>query len=610
LKILLVLLAAVGTLPAQKSVKYELRFENAVHHEAEIRATFTGIDTSPLQVRMSRSSPGRYALHEFAKNVYCVRASDGQRHALSIEQPDPYGWNISGYRGTVVVDYTLYADRVDGTYAAVDTTHAHLNLPATLVWARGFENAPASLHFEVPPGSNWRVASELAPQADGWWSAPNLAQLMDSPVELSAHAEPEWQIEDAKFRLSLHHNGTDAEAAVFAEMCKAVVLEEEGVFGSFPKYDTGTYTFLVDYLPWASGDGMEHRDSTVISGPSALKTDAAREIGTVSHEFFHSWNVRRIRPRALEPFDFDRADMSGELWFAEGFTNYYGILALKRAGFSSLDQFAGAMGTAVSNVLTAPGRKVHDVIEMSRLAPFVDAARSIDPNNFVNTSISYYTYGQALAFGIDLAIREQFPGKTLDDWMRAMWRAHPDIDKPYTLEDLQRTLGDTTSAKFAEDVFRRHIYGKEQMDFASLVQPAGLILEKERPGTVWLGAKKLNFSNDGVEVQGNTLRDSPLYDAGIDIGDRILRWDGKTIKSSADLTSWLAKHGPGDHIQLQVESRGQKKTADVLLTENPALEITPYEKAKRPVTPEIAAFRQSWLSSKALHPLPHIPAMP
>ena len=451
---LLLICCAAASLRAQKLAKYELRFDNAAHHEATVRATFIGVTESPLHVLMSRSSPGRYALHEFAKNVFAVRASDGAGHKLAISQPDPYGWDISGHNGTVVVDYTVYANRVDGTYAGVDSTHAHLNLPATLMWARGFEKSRSALHFDVPAGSNWRVATELAPEPNGWWSAPNLEQLMDGPVELSAHAEPEWQIEDAKFRLALHHTGTDAEAAVFAEMCKAVVLEEEGVFGSFPRYDTGSYTFLIDYLPWASGDGMEHRDSTVITGATDLKTASAREIGTVSHEFFHSWNVRRIRPRSLEPFNFERADMSGELWFAEGFTNYYGILALKRAGLSSLDEFDGAMGMVVNAVLTAPGRKVHNVVEMSRLAPFVDAATSIDLNNFANTFISYYTYGQAIALGLDLEIRKRFPGRTLDDWMRAMWREHPDIDKPYTLEDLEQALGEATgSRQFAEDFF-------------------------------------------------------------------------------------------------------------------------------------------------------------
>ncbi len=604
---------ALVALPAfaQAPLQYELRFPNAVHHEAEVRVTFTGVRQPVLEVVMSRSSPGRYALHEFAKNVYNFRASDGQGHPLAITRPNPSGWNISGHKGTVVVEYTLYGDRADGTYDGIDETHAHLNLPATLAWAHGFENKPASLKFEIPQGSNWRIATQLIPHDDGTWSAPNLEWMMDSPVEISAHAMPEWKIENATFRLSLHHQGTDAEAAVYAQMCEAVVLEEEGVFGALPKYDGGTYTFLVDYLPYVSGDGMEHRDSTVISGTGTLKDGASRMIGTVSHEFFHSWNVKRIRPRSLEPFDFERADMSGELWFAEGFTNYYGPLVLKRAGLSTLDQFARGMGFAVSAVLTAPGRQVFDVIDMSRHAPFVDAATSIDPNNFPNIFISYYTYGQALALGIDLAIRERFPGKTLDDWMRTMWREHPDIQNPYTLENLQSTLAETTgSRQFAEEVFHHHIYGMEPMDYAALLAPAGLVLQKMRVGRAWLGSQRMNFSDTGAEIASNTLRHSPLYNAGLDRGDRIVEWDGKALQNSGEVDSWLAAHKPGDRVHLKANTRVGEKEVDVELKENPALEIVTYEQAGRAVTPQITAFREAWLNSKALHPLPKIDKMP
>ena len=611
--LVLQIVAAFTAMPllAQKSIQYELSFGNAAHHEAEIRATFRGVEAGTLEVRMSRSSPGRYALHEFAKNIYNVRAKDGEGHALKVEQPDPSGWNVSGHRGTVIFEYTLFGDRVDGTYAAIDTTHAHLNTPATLVWARTFESAPSRLHFEIPVNCNWRVASELQPRPDGWWSAPDLEQLMDSPVELSEHAQPEWQVENSHFRIALHHLGGDAQAAVFTEMTKAVVLEEEGVFGAFPKYETGSYTFLVDYLPWASGDGMEHRDSTVISGPSNLKIDAAREIGTVSHEFFHSWNVRRIRPRSLEPFDFDRADMSGELWFAEGFTNYYGVLTLQRASLMSLDDFASDMGHAVNTVLTAPGRKMHSAVEMSRMAPFVDAARAIDTTNFANTFISYYTYGQALALGIDLAIRQQFSGKTLDDWMRTMWREHPDIDKPYTLEDLEYSLGETVgNQQFAAEVFRRHIYGREPMDYGSLLSQAGLLLRKAHPGEAWLGVRNLNFSGESAEINSNALRDSPLYDAGLDRGDRILKWDGKKLKGADEERRWLAKHTPGDRIRLAVSSQGQEKEVTLVLTEDPELEVVTCERAGKSVSAKEAEFRKAWLSSKALHSLPRIPPMP
>ena len=613
LQIILINVLLSIPLLAQKSVSYDLRFPNAVHHEAEIRVTFSGVPGNTLQVVMSRSSPGRYALAEFAKNVYNFRAYDQDSRPLFIDRPDPYTWAIEGARGQVTVTYTLFGDFADGTYAAIDATHAHLNMPAALAWAHGFEHAPATLHFEIPPGSNWKIATQLIPHENNTWTAPDLEWLMDSPVELSGHDDPEWKIEDATFRLALHHRGTREQANAFAEMCRAVVLEEEGVFGRFPKYDGGTYTFLLDYLPYASPDGMEHRDSTVITGRSDLKDSASRAIGAVSHEFFHSWNVKRIRPRSLEPFDFERANMSGELWFAEGFTNYYGPLTLERARISTDADFFDTMSNAVNGVLNSPGRLVHDVVDMSRLAPFVDAATYIDRNNFSNTFISYYTYGEAIALGIDLAIREHYPGKSLDDWMRAMWVAHPDIDKPYTLTDLQSTLAQVTGdSDFAARTFEHHIYGLEPMDYRSLFAPAGLILRLAHPEQAWIGAFShiVSFSDAGMELTGNSLRGTPLYDAGLDFGDRILDWDGKKISSQTDLESFLHARKPGDSIRLKVAGRAGNRSVTLICKENPNLEIVPFEKAGQTLTPVMQDFRKSWLGSKAVHPLPQIPAMP
>lgn len=596
---------------AQAPVQYEVRFPNAVHHEAAVRVTFTGVTQPALQVVLSRSSPGRYALHEFAKNVYQFRASDGQGHPLAVARPNPYEWDVSVHNSTVVVEYTIFGDRADGTYDGIDETHAHLNLPATLAWAKGYENSPASVAFILPPEKKWKVATELKPQPDGAWWAPNLEMLMDGPVEISDYTMREWTIEDARFRLALHHHGTEEEASAYARMCEAVVLEEQGVFGGLPKYDYGTYTFLVDYLPYVSGDGMEHRDSTVITSTGDLKGSSERLIGTVSHEFFHSWNVRRIRPRSLEPFDFERVNMSDELWFAEGFTNYYGPLTLERAGITNLDTFLHGMGQAINAVLTAPGRNVFDVIDMSRMAPFVDAATSIDPSNFANTFISYYTYGQALAFGIDLAIRERFPGKSLDDWMRTMWREHPDINKPYTLDDLRNTLAEATGSKaFATEVFDDFISGMGPMDYASLVAPAGLVLRKRNPNEAWLGFEKLTFSDNAVEIASGALRGGPLYDAGLDKGDRILRWEGQVLKNTEEFDSWLGKRKPGDVVRLKVNTRQGEENVKLVLKENPAVELVSNERLGEAVTPQMAEFRKAWLGSRALHPLPKLEAMP
>src|ERR1700693_4641965 len=147
----------VAPLAAQEPVRYELRFPNAAHHEAEVRATFTGVRGGALEVVMSRASPGRYALHEFAKNIYNVRATDGAGKRLNVTRPTPYQWNVETSGGTVVIDYTLFGDRADGTYDAIDLSHAHLNPPATFAWARGFEKSPVSLRIEISPGSDWTV---------------------------------------------------------------------------------------------------------------------------------------------------------------------------------------------------------------------------------------------------------------------------------------------------------------------------------------------------------------------------------------------------------------------------------------------------------------------
>ncbi|MFL6446666.1 MAG: M61 family metallopeptidase [Bryobacteraceae bacterium] len=602
------LVFAALPLLSEPTVRYQLSFPNAVHHEAEVEAVFEGVPGSALDVLMSRASPGRYALHEFAKNVYSVRVTDGDGRELKPIQIDPSTWRVEGHKGTVRFHYTLFGDRTDGTYAGIDETHAHLNMPATLVWARGLEKAPVTVHFVIPEGKNWKIATQLVPQKDGGWFAPNLDRLMDGPAELSVHDTPEWRTEDARFRVALHHTGTPAEAAKFAQMCQAVVLEEEGVFGALPKYHNGTYTFLLDVLPYAFFDGMEHRDSTVITGVGdVIGGRGEGMIGAAAHEFFHSWNVKRLRPKTLEPFDYEKANMSGELWFAEGFTNYYGPLALERSGISKLSQFARSMGNAVNAVLNSPGRLVHSPAEMSRMAPFVDAATSIDERNFGNTYISYYTYGQALAFGLDLIIREQFRGNSLDDWMRTVWHEHPDADRPYTLADLERALAETTGdSAFARQFFERHVTGKEPLDYKKAVGAAGLVLRKAHSGKAWWGKEQIAFSPGGGEIKSATAQGSPLYGAGLERGDRILSVDGNAIGSDTTVDNLLSKHKLGDDLTLRVQTRGGERDARVRVAEDPQVEIVTFEEAGLPITPEIKGFREAWLGSKALHPLPKL----
>ena len=150
-------LLSVAEATAQSPIRYAISFANRAHHEAEITVSFTNLDDRPLQLRMSRSSPGRYALHEFAKNVYNFRATGEGGRTVTVSRPNPHQWDVAGHGGAVSLTYTLYGDHADGTYSGIDRTHAHLNMPATFMWARGTEQRPIELAVHVPDGSDWRV---------------------------------------------------------------------------------------------------------------------------------------------------------------------------------------------------------------------------------------------------------------------------------------------------------------------------------------------------------------------------------------------------------------------------------------------------------------------
>jgi predicted metalloprotease with PDZ domain len=595
--------AANGAAQTADTTRYEIAFPNAVHHEAEVRITFHGVHSGPLELRMSRSSPGRYALHEFAKNVYAVKAVDSRGRTLSISRPNPHQWDVSGHDGMVVVTYTLFGDRVDGTYTAIDGTHAHLNMPATFMWARGFEGRPIRITFR-PVRPDWKVATQLAPTSDPRsFTAPHFQYFMDSPTELSAHDVRTWTAGAGAaaqtIRVALHHAGTPSELDSFADRVRKVVEEQAAMWGELPRFDFGTYTVIADYLPYASGDGMEHRNSTVLTSSRPLSAPGFGLLGTVSHEFFHAWNVERIRPKSLEPFDFEEANMSGELWLAEGFTSYYDDLFIRRAGIMTLDQYAEALSGGVDFVINAPGRRFFSPVEMSMQAPFVDAAASIDPQNRANTFISYYTWGAVLGLALDLDIRAHFAGRSLDDFMRLLWTRYGRTERPYSLADAESALAGVTTPDYAATAFRRYINGRDVPPLDTLLARAGLVLRRARPGKVWLGPVGLDAQDSTLAVMSSPTIGSPLYEAGIERGDRLVSIAGRAMLTSADLDAVLSDRKAGTTVPAVILGREGRKDVTITLADDFTLEIVTFEKAGRPVSKAVAAFRSAWMGSLA-----------
>jgi predicted metalloprotease with PDZ domain len=601
---------------AQAPVQYRVSIREPQHHVMQVEIRFADVPDAPLQVHMSRSSPGHYAIYEFAKNVDDVRIDDGNGRALQVERPTTNEWDVIGHAGTVRVRYRVFGNQLDGTFLAVDSTHAHINIPAALMWAKGLEQRAVRVSLDLPAGSKWRVATQLHATADPLtFTAPNLEYLIDSPIEASDFALRTFQLEQRAgsgiretFRLALHHDGSDRDADRLAADFQRIVQEESAVFGELPAYEGRSYTFLADYLPFALRDGMEHRNSTALTSPGALRVPDQRLdiVSTAAHEFFHSWNVERIRPKSLEPFDLDDANISGELWLAEGFTSYYEALMLRRAGLASTAQTAATLGLALDAVIRSPARKYRSAVEMSRMAPFVDGAVWGDQTNFDNSYLSYYTWGCAIALGLDLSLRERSDGTiTLDDYMRELWREYgrapgPEgvVTHPYTLRDLRDRLSDVSGDRtFADDFFDRYVEGRDVVDYETLLGKSGMLLRGRNPGRAWIGLLNLNFDRGNARISSPTIEDTPAYVAGLDEDDELLSVDGEAIGTPDRVDEILRRHAPGDQLRVAVRRTGVTQDLIVTTEGDPTLELVPAE-GNRPVTPSERRLRDQWLSSK------------
>ena len=591
---------------AAAPIAYRISIPEPQHHWLQVDAAFSELDASPLELHMSVSSPGRYSLHDFAKNVYDVHATDPDGRELAIARPDASRWTIREHGNLVNVRYKVFGDRVDGTYLGIDTTHVHMNMPAAIMWARGLDDRALTLTFTPPAGAArpWTIATQLHPGASPLsFTAPNLQYLIDSPVEFGPIALRQFVVDGRTFRFAAHHTGTDAELDRFVRDVQRLVREEKAVYGEFPEYEPGHYTFLADYLPNADIDGMEHRNSTVMTQPSTIRGDRMRLLDTVAHEFFHSWNVERIRPRELEPFDLDRANATGDLWLAEGFTQYYGPLLLERAGLTNVDALKQFLAAQVDAVLTEPPRSFRSAVEMSLMAPFIDAGRPLDRTNWSNTVLSYYTFGAAIATAMDLSLRERSDGKvTLDDFMRAMWQKHGRpggaregyVDRPYTIADAEERLAEVSDRAFARDFFSRYIEGREAADYTRLLDRAGFALRKRDAGRAWWGDVRMDARGDGAHIVELTAN-SPLYAAGLDYDDVVTQIGGDRVSSTEEANAAVSRRKPGDRVSVNyVDRTGTARSVTVTLVENPHLEIVDVGS----LTPAQRAFRERWLGSQ------------
>ncbi|WP_394971441.1 M61 family metallopeptidase [uncultured Croceitalea sp.] len=567
---------------------YKVSFDNAVHHEGVFTLTFPKISSDTLSVRMANSSPGRYAFHSFAKNVYNFKAMDSNGKQIAFSRSNPYQWDVYGHDGEVTIQYTLFANRGDGTYSQIDETHAHLNIPASFMFAPSLQERPIEISFTTPEAYKWKVATQLKKQNENLYWAPNLYYFMDSPIELSNYGLREFKVKangkEKNIRFVLHHNGTEEELDAYFESVKLIVKEQEKVFGELPDFDFDEYTFLACYMPNVNGDGMEHRNSTILTSTRSLANNGLkRNLGTVSHEFFHAWNVERIRPKSLEPFDFDNVGMSGELWFAEGFTSYYTNLILCRAGLRTPEEYVNGLNGTFNYVWNSNGTKYFNPIEMSYQAPFVDAATSLDPQNRNNTFISYYSYGSVLGLALDLSLRQR--NLNLDDFFKKIWNKFGKKEIPYTIKNLHLTLNEYAGKTFGDNFFNNYIYKSKMPDYKSLFSGVGLHIVQESEVGYFGGAMNKNT------ISNNTLVDSPAYKAGLEKGDVITKVNAVEMTDENHFADFLKDKKQGETLKITYTRYGNEKETELILAKDPKYTITISNEADE----KAISLRNNWL---------------
>jgi len=283
------------TLFSQDPIRYHVNLDNVQHHEINITIDFPSLPQKALVVHMPTASPGRYAIHNFAKNVYNVKATDSEGKSLAVHKKLADEWEIAGHDGHITLQYTLFANRADGTYAGIDNRKVHMNMPATFAYGKEMPKRPVEITFDLSKRPDWKVATQLKKLADHKFYAPDYYYFFDSPTIIgdidfrsfkSTSNGKAYTIE-----VAMDHEGTEEELDKYTDWVQKVVEEQKAVYGSLPDYDYGKYTFLCMYNPWVSGDGMEHRNSTVCTSKGSLAQNAKGVIGTVSHV---SILIRRI----------------------------------------------------------------------------------------------------------------------------------------------------------------------------------------------------------------------------------------------------------------------------------------------------------------------------
>jgi len=569
---LLPLLLAAAAQDRDLLVSYTVFVDRPESGAIGIEMGIQGNAQEVVRVAIPAWAPGAYRIREYHRAVKRVRAQDGSGRALKVERENDLTWKIeAGDSKAVGVSYELEVEK-----GRLDAEHCLLHGPDTFLYVVGRKEAPCRVRFIVPEG--WRIATGLDPRA-GTYRARDYDTLIDAPTEIGKFELAEFDQDGARYELVIHAKGP-VDTKALAEMCRKVVREQNAMFGG-PPFDR--YVFFYDFGDGFGGGGLEHLNSTTISGGyAAVSKDPLSVASVTSHEYFHLWNVKRIRPLELGPFDYTGIVRSKALWLSEGCTSYFGSRALARSRVWTEEQYFRHLSGEIEVLQNNPDRKVTSVEKASQL--------TWDREDWPR--VDYYNKGELLGLLIDLRIRTMTDGRLgFDDVMRHLYRRYAlrrdrgPIGVGFPEDGILKALNEVTGSEWS-DFYSKNVSGLDELPFEEILGAAGL-----SPGL-----RVVQRADLGLMLRRTTVATVPAGSEaerkGVKAQDRILSINGEEV-ARGNLRDLLAKLKPGVAAKVTFGRGNEKYAVNLAVGEREHVSCS-LARAKDP-TPLQSRVLEAWL---------------
>jgi predicted metalloprotease with PDZ domain len=543
---------------------YQVAMSQPTSHLFEVTLQVTNWQQDVLELVMPVWTPGSYLVREYARHVQDFTVGDSStQQFLESRKVSKNHWEIvTGSSQSIRIKYRVFANDLTVRTNHLDSTHGYFNGAALFMFIPGLQQQSITVEI-LPPNTDWQVSTTLNPVTGkpNTFVAPDFDTLVDTPVEVGIHQVYDFEVLGKPHQYVVWGKG-NLKPEQLIEDTKKIIEVEAKLFGGLPY---NKYLFLL-HLSGSGYGGLEHKDSCTLNYPRLGFRDRDkynRFLQLVAHEFFHLWNVKRIRPKALENFDYERENYTTSLWFCEGATSYYDTLIPLRAGIYNRKQFLKNLSQDLTRYLLTPGRNVQPLGESSFDA-WIKLYRRESHSD--NNQISYYLKGQWVSLLLDLIIREKHHNQqSLDDVMRILWHRYGKGEIGFTPEDLQIIIAEIADTDLT-DFCHRYLNTTEELPFNKYFAPFGLSVKPiTEPETLpYLGIRIQ--SEHGKEVIKFVEADSPAAKAGIDPEHEILAIDGIRVDANT-ISDRLKDYQVNDTIAISLFHQDQLITVNATLTQ-------------------------------------------